>query len=115
MSTVWFTRATPIPSNTLSLATGLTDSSIARPESDCPSLLGFLRIATNTRAFRRPLTMAVAWQQVSGWLSTDTVWTSISTGQSAMAERLYAATGDIFPSFERRKKGKLDARHIRRP
>jgi toxin-antitoxin system PIN domain toxin len=40
-----------------------------------PSLLAFLRIATNQRAFRRPLAMTVAWQQVSSWLSAETVWT----------------------------------------
>jgi toxin-antitoxin system PIN domain toxin len=38
------------------------------------SLLGFLRIATNPRAFQTPLTMAAAWQQVSNWLSAEAVW-----------------------------------------
>ncbi len=39
------------------------------------SLLAFLRIATNPRAFRAPLSMAVAWEQVSTWLSAEAVWT----------------------------------------
>jgi uncharacterized protein len=39
------------------------------------SLLGFLRIATNARAFRSPLSMAAAWQQVSDWLSAEPAWT----------------------------------------
>lgn len=39
-----------------------------------PSLLAFLRIASNPRAFHRPLTMAAAWGQVSSWLSAETVW-----------------------------------------
>ncbi len=39
-----------------------------------PSLLTFLRIATNPRAFPSPLTMRVAWEQVSSWLSAETVW-----------------------------------------
>jgi toxin-antitoxin system PIN domain toxin len=39
-----------------------------------PTLLAFLRIATNPRAFRRPLTMAAAWDQVSTWLSAETAW-----------------------------------------
>jgi toxin-antitoxin system PIN domain toxin len=39
------------------------------------SVLAFLRIATNPRAFRRPLTIAAAWDQVSNWLSAETVWT----------------------------------------
>ena len=28
-----------------------------------PTLLAFLRVATNARAFRNPLTMAAAWEQ----------------------------------------------------
>jgi len=40
-----------------------------------PSLLGFLRVATNPRAFRTPLTVAGAWAQVEGWLSMPNVWT----------------------------------------
>ena len=47
------------------------------------TLLAFLRIATNPRAFRSPLTMAAAWQQVSTWLSTDTVWTPEPTERHA--------------------------------
>ncbi|WP_210183833.1 TA system VapC family ribonuclease toxin [Bradyrhizobium sp. DOA9] len=39
-----------------------------------PSLLAFLRIATNPRAFRKPLSIADAWEQVSSWLSAETVW-----------------------------------------
>jgi toxin-antitoxin system PIN domain toxin len=39
------------------------------------SLLGFLRIVTNPRAFRTPLTMPSAWQQVRKWLSAETAWT----------------------------------------
>ncbi|MGH7226274.1 MAG: VapC toxin family PIN domain ribonuclease, partial [Gemmataceae bacterium] len=39
-----------------------------------PSLLAFLRIATNPRAFRNPLTMTAAWEQVSNWLSAETAW-----------------------------------------
>jgi toxin-antitoxin system PIN domain toxin len=46
-------------------------------------LLGFLRIATNPRAFRSPLTMAVAWQQVSTWLGAETVWTPEPTERHA--------------------------------
>jgi uncharacterized protein len=47
------------------------------------SLLAFLRIATNPRAFRSPLTMAIAWQQVSSWLSAETVWTPEPTDRHA--------------------------------
>jgi toxin-antitoxin system PIN domain toxin len=47
------------------------------------SLLAFLRIVTNPRAFRRPLPMATAWQQVSSWLSAETVWTPEATERHA--------------------------------
>ena len=47
------------------------------------SLLAFLRVATNPRAFRSPLTMAVAWEQVSTWLSVETVWTPEPTERHA--------------------------------
>jgi toxin-antitoxin system PIN domain toxin len=38
------------------------------------SLLAFLRLATSTRIFPAPLTMARAWQQVAAWLAADPVW-----------------------------------------
>jgi hypothetical protein len=38
------------------------------------SVLGFLRITTNPRILRQPLAMAIAWQQVSHWLSSEAVW-----------------------------------------
>ena len=39
-----------------------------------PSLLGFLRLVTNPRVFRRPESMAGAWTQVSAWLDADVAW-----------------------------------------
>jgi toxin-antitoxin system PIN domain toxin len=58
------------------------------------SLLAFLRIATNTRAFRKPLTMAIAWQQVSSWLSAETVWTPEPTERhAAVLGKLLALPG----------------------
>ena len=47
------------------------------------SLLAFLRIATNPRAFRSPLTMSTAWEQVSSWLSVETVWAPEPTDRHA--------------------------------
>jgi toxin-antitoxin system PIN domain toxin len=38
------------------------------------SLLGFLRVATNARAFKRPLSIATAWERAMLWCSADTVW-----------------------------------------
>jgi len=48
-----------------------------------PSLLGFLRVATNARMFERPLTMADAWQQVTIWLAADPAWTPGPTERHA--------------------------------
>jgi toxin-antitoxin system PIN domain toxin len=39
-----------------------------------PSLLAFLRISTNPRAFRSPLSMTAAWEQVASWLSAEAAW-----------------------------------------
>jgi hypothetical protein len=38
------------------------------------SLLAFLRVATNTRLFGRPLSMAEAVAQVKEWLAAEPVW-----------------------------------------
>lgn len=39
-----------------------------------PSLLGFLRLATNPRVFAHAETMASAWDQVTEWLERPSVW-----------------------------------------
>lgn len=39
------------------------------------SILAFLRIATNPRASRHPLSPSEAWEHVEGWLDAPTVWT----------------------------------------
>ena len=58
------------------------------------SLLAFLRIATNPRAFRSPLSMAIAWQQVSNWLSSETAWTPEPTERhGAVLGKLLALPG----------------------
>jgi toxin-antitoxin system PIN domain toxin len=38
------------------------------------TLLGFLRIATSSRAFVRALPMTTAWRQIEDWLNCDPVW-----------------------------------------
>jgi toxin-antitoxin system PIN domain toxin len=38
------------------------------------SLAAFLRIATHPRAFQRPLSPAIAWEQVTNWLSAPVAW-----------------------------------------
>lgn len=47
------------------------------------SALGFLRLATNSRVFREPLTMSVAWRQVSDWLNAGPVWVPQPTERHA--------------------------------
>lgn len=39
-----------------------------------PSLLAFLRIATNPRVFERPLASRDAWAQIEEWLGRPNVW-----------------------------------------
>ena len=39
-----------------------------------PSLLAFVRIATNPAVLRRPVTPKQAWQQVEEWLTSDAAW-----------------------------------------
>jgi hypothetical protein len=39
-----------------------------------PSLLGFLRLVTNPRVFRRPEPVARAWGQVEAWLQAEVAW-----------------------------------------
>ncbi len=39
-----------------------------------PSLLGFLRIVTNSRIFERPDSVRNAWAQVESWLGCPNVW-----------------------------------------
>jgi uncharacterized protein len=47
------------------------------------ALLGFLRLVTSVRITARPLTMAVAWKQVSQWLSCEPVWIPLPTERHA--------------------------------
>ncbi len=65
------------------------------------SLLGFLRIATNGRIFKRPLTIATAWERVQLWRSADTVWIPQPTERHAeVLGTLLAASevhGDLVP------------------
>jgi uncharacterized protein len=46
-----------------------------------PSLLAFLRIATNPRLFPRPLSIHHAWSRVEEWLAVPAVWIPTETDQ----------------------------------
>jgi uncharacterized protein len=48
-----------------------------------PSLSAFLRIATNHRAFRSPLTPDHAWSIVANWLDADVAWIPAPTPRHA--------------------------------
>ena len=48
-----------------------------------PSLSAFLRIVTNHRAFRSPLTPEQAWSIVASWLDTDVAWIPAPTPRHA--------------------------------
>lgn len=39
-----------------------------------PSLLGFVRLVTNPRIFRRPVSTPAAWKQIEAWLGCAPVW-----------------------------------------
>jgi toxin-antitoxin system PIN domain toxin len=39
-----------------------------------PSLLAFMRIATNPAIVRNPVTPAAAWRQIRAWLGCDVAW-----------------------------------------
>lgn len=39
-----------------------------------PSILAFVRIASNPAILQRPVSPAVAWRQMQAWLSRDVVW-----------------------------------------
>jgi toxin-antitoxin system PIN domain toxin len=47
------------------------------------ALSGFLRIATSSRVFNRPLPPDVAWQRIRDWLDADVTWTPGPTDRHA--------------------------------
>lgn len=66
-----------------------------------PSLLAFLRIGTNPRAFARPMAAADAWRQVQDWLAAPCAWVPVPTDRhaevlSTIYEQAHPA-GDLVP------------------
>lgn len=49
-------------------------SGTARVGLPWPSLLAFVRLATNPLVLSQPATLPAAWAQVEEWLSVDVVW-----------------------------------------
>lgn len=54
-------------------------SSTARVGLPWPSLLAFVRLATNPLVVRHAVPMTAAWAQVGEWLSADCVWVPAPT------------------------------------
>ena len=42
-----------------------------------PSLLAFVRLATNPAILKHPITTAEAWHQVEDWLACESAWTPV--------------------------------------
>jgi len=47
------------------------------------ALLAFVRLVSNPRIFRNPVSLPAAWQQVATWLSAPSVWIPAPTTQHA--------------------------------
>lgn len=59
-----------------------------------PSLLAFVRLVTNPRAFTKPQTLELAWSQVTDWLSAEAAWIPGPTdAHSDVLGRLLASAG----------------------
>jgi toxin-antitoxin system PIN domain toxin len=48
-----------------------------------PVLVAFLRLATNPRVWRTPLSPEEAWAQVEGWLEAEMTWIPAETNRHA--------------------------------
>jgi uncharacterized protein len=58
------------------------------------TILAFLRVMTNRRILRYPLSTPDAWAQVTSWLGTDPVWVPQATGDHGeVLGRLLQAPG----------------------
>lgn len=58
-------------------------SGTARVGLPWPSLLAFVRLATNPAILRRPVPAAVAWGQVEEWLAAEVAWIPAPTERHA--------------------------------
>jgi toxin-antitoxin system PIN domain toxin len=58
-------------------------SGSARVGLPWPSLLAFVRLATNPLVLQQPTTMGAAWNQVREWISADVAWIPSPTDRHA--------------------------------
>ena len=56
-------------------------SGTARVGLPWPSLMAFVRLATNPVAFRRPVSTSIAWSQVEQWLGAEAAWVPLPTAR----------------------------------
>jgi toxin-antitoxin system PIN domain toxin len=68
------------------------------------TLSAFLRIATNPRAYARPMSGEIAWRQVEEWLAADAAWIPAPTERHAEVfgslVRIYDVRGNLVPDAE---------------
>jgi uncharacterized protein len=66
-----------------------------------PSVLAFMRIATNPRVFGKPLSSEAAWKQAQEWLARPNVWVPVPTPRHAevLGQLVHAVhpTGKLVP------------------
>jgi toxin-antitoxin system PIN domain toxin len=70
-----------------------------------PSLIAFLRIRTNPRAYARPLSPEEAWEHVRDWLRAPAAWVPVPT------ERHADVVGDLIRRY-RFRAGLLSDVHL---
>jgi len=64
-------------------------SGTARVGLPWPSLLAFVRLASNPLVVRRPVAAHVAWKQAEEWLSNEAAWVPVPTERHATVVAAY--------------------------
>lgn len=60
-----------------------------------PALLAFVRLVSNRKIFKSPVTIGMAWEQVERWRSVPSVWSPSPTARHAeILGRLLQDVGD---------------------
>lgn len=59
------------------------------------ALLAFVRLVSNPKIFKNPVSLPIAWQQVENWLSAPSVWTPAPTARHATILGELLSTEDL--------------------
>jgi toxin-antitoxin system PIN domain toxin len=59
------------------------------------ALLAFVRLVSNPRIFKNPVSLPVAWRQVEAWLSAPSVWIPAPTARHATVFGALLSTPDL--------------------